>query len=210
MLKAESGVKTAKRLLRKSIKDQSWNRSVPGFFFDYKNTPTQAMTTSLAQWLKGRRTETLLPTTQSLLMPKATQPDMVKSQLKECQQSQAKYYNRNARDLADLSKGDTVQMKPFKQGDKSWQKALVTARLDEQSYAVETESGAVYRRYKQHLRKMPESPIKPTESSRVSDLSSPNSVMPSTPISAAQPTNQPSVSSTDEAATVPASEITAC
>ena len=90
---------------------QGWNRSVPSFFFDYKNTPTQVMTNSLAQWLMGRRTKTLLPTTQSLLMPKF---DMVKRQLKECQQSQAKYYNKNARDLADLSKGDTVQMKTFK------------------------------------------------------------------------------------------------
>ena len=158
------------------------------------------MTTSPAQRLMGRRTKTLLPTTQTLLIPKATQSDIVKSQLKESQQSQAKYYNRNARDLPELSKGDTVRMKALKLGDKSSQKALVTARLDERSYEVETESGAVYRRNRQHLRKTPESPIQPTGSGHVSDLSSPNSVMLSTPISTVQPPDQPSVSSTDEGA----------
>ena len=45
-----------------------------------------------------------------------------------------------------MSEGDVVRMKPFKLGDKSWRKAKVTARLDERSYTVETDNGAVYRR----------------------------------------------------------------
>ena len=64
--KAESGVKTAKRLLRKSIRAGTDPYLA---FLDYRNTPTQAMTTSPAQRLMGRRTKTLIPTTQNLLMP---------------------------------------------------------------------------------------------------------------------------------------------
>ena len=69
-------------------------------------------------------------------------------------------------------------MKPFKLGDKSWRKALVTARLDEWSHAVEAESAAVYRRNSQHLRKMPAVPVQSKESGRETNLSTPNSVMP--------------------------------
>lgn len=67
--KAESGVKTAKRLLRKSI---SAGMDPYLAFLDCRNTPTQAMTTSPAQRLMGRRTKTLIPTTQNFLMPKST------------------------------------------------------------------------------------------------------------------------------------------
>ena len=80
--KAESGVKTAKHLLQKSIKAGSDPYLA---FLDYRNTPTQAMTTSPVQGLIGRRTKTLLPTAQSLLMARTTQPGIEKSQFKERQ-----------------------------------------------------------------------------------------------------------------------------
>ena len=152
--KAESGVKTAKRL--SSIRAGTDPYLA---FLDYRNTLTQAMTTSPAQRLMGRRTKTLLPTAQSLLMPKTTQPGIEKSQLKERQRAQAKYYNRNTKDLPTLSEGGVVRMKPFKLGAKSWPKAQVTARLDERSYTLETENGTVYRRNRQHLKKTKFSPF---------------------------------------------------
>ena len=186
--KAESGVKTAKRLLRKSIRA----RTDPYLaFLDYRNPPTQAMTTSPAQRLMGRRTKTLLPTPQSLLMPKITQPGTEKSQLKERQRAQAKYYNRNTKDLPTLSEGDVVRMKPFKLGAKSRPKAQVTARLDERSYTVETENGTVYRRNRQHLKKTSESPIQPIQSDPVDDCSTPKPDVPSIPTLTAEPVDKP-------------------
>ena len=182
--KAESGVKTAKRLLRKSVRAGTDPYLA---FLCYRNTPTQAMTTSPAQRLMGRRTKTLLPTAQSLLMPKTTQPGIEKSQLKERQRAQAKYYNRNTRDLPTLSEGDVVRMKPFKLGAKSWPKAQVTARLDERSYTVETENGTVYQRNRQHLKKTSESPIQPIQSDPVGDSSTPKPDVPSIPTLPAEP-----------------------
>ena len=105
--KAESGIKTAKRLLRKSI---SAGMDPYLAFLDCRNTPTQAMTTSPAQRLMGRRTKTLIPTTQNFLMPKTNPPRVEKSQLKERQQVQAKYYNRTTKELPTLSEGDVVRM----------------------------------------------------------------------------------------------------
>lgn len=104
-------LKTAKCLLRKSI---SAGMDPYLAFLDCRNTPTQAMTTSPAQRLMGRRTKTLIPTTQNFLMPKTNPPRVEKSQLKERQQVQAKYYNRTTKELPTLSKGDVVRMKPFK------------------------------------------------------------------------------------------------
>lgn len=186
--KAESGVKTAKRLLRKSIKAGTDPYLA---FLDYRNTPTQAMTTSPVQRLMGRRTKTLLPTAQSLLMPRTTQPGIEKSQLKERQRAQAKYYDRNAKDLPTLNEGDVVRMKPFKLGAKSWPKAQVTARLDERSYTVEAENGTVYRRNRQHLKKTSESPIQPIQSDPVDDSSIPSPDAPSIPTLTSEPVDKP-------------------
>lgn len=166
--KAESGVKTAKRILRKSIKaGTDPNLAI----LDYRNTPTQGMTSSPAQRLMSRRTKTLLPTTQSLLLPKNIHLENEKRELRQRQQVQAKYYNRTARDLPSLSEGDVVRMKPFKLGDKSCPKAQVTARLDERSYTVETEDGAVYRRNRQHLRRTSEPPTQPVIPEQSTDAS---------------------------------------
>ena len=156
--KAESGVTTAKRMLKKSIRAGTDPYLA---VLDYRNTPTQGMTTSPEQRLMSRRTKTLLPATQSLLLPKTINLESEKKGLQQRQQVQAKYYNWSAKDRSSLSQGDVVRMKPFKLGDKSWRKAQVTARLDERSYTVETDSGAVYRGNRQHLRKTSEPSIEP-------------------------------------------------
>ena len=65
--KAESEVKTAKGMLKKSIRAGTDPYLA---VLDYRNTPTQGMTTSQAQRLMSRRTKTLLRKTQSLLLPK--------------------------------------------------------------------------------------------------------------------------------------------
>ena len=103
----------------------------------------------IAQRLFGRRTRNLLPTTQSLLKPRnLVNPESV--HLRSNQERQAKYYNRTARDLPILKPGDTVRMKPFALGQKAWDKAHVTKRLDERSYEVQS-AGTTFRRNRQHL-----------------------------------------------------------
>ena len=70
---------------------------------------------------------------------------------------QTEFYNRNAKDLKPLDEGETARMKPLVQGQKSWQKAVVTCRLNEWSYVVETQNG-IYHRNRVHLRKTQEPP----------------------------------------------------
>lgn len=170
-------MKTAKHILRKSIKaGTDPNLAI----LDYRNTPTQGMTSSPAQQLMSRRTKTLLPTTQNLLLPKNIDLENEKRELRQHQQVQAKYYKRTARDLPSLAEGDVVRMKPFKLGEKSCRKAQVTARLDERSYTVETEDGAVYRRNRHHLRHTTELPTQPIIPEQCTDVSKTPSTSTST------------------------------
>ncbi len=64
--KVESAVKTAKRLIRKSM-DAKTDQYMA--LLDHRNTPTQGLTSSPVQRFTSRRTRTLIPTTAELLKP---------------------------------------------------------------------------------------------------------------------------------------------
>jgi predicted Fe-S protein YdhL (DUF1289 family) len=147
--KAEAAVKSAKRLMRKA--KESGNDPYLAILA-MRNTPTEGMDHSPAQRLLGRCCKTLLPTTATLLRPQNVPMDMVKKQMKDKQQKQTQYYNAGAKDLSPLEEGDTVRMRPFKLGLKTWDRATVSKRLDERSYMVETETGT-YRRNRADLNK---------------------------------------------------------
>ena len=145
--KCEAAVKVAKRMLRKTTKSGEDQYLA---LLNVRNVPTQGVDSSPAQRLLGRRTRTLLPTTQSLLEPRNPVNPHEPVNLRSNQESQAKYYNRTAHDIPILRPCDTVRMKPFALGQKSWDKAQVTKRLDERSYEVQS-TGTTSRRKRQHL-----------------------------------------------------------
>ena len=146
--KVEAAVKSAKQLLRKTTKGGEDQYLA---LLAHRNTPTQGVGTSPAQRLMNRRTRTSLPTTSTLLEPRSG-CNSEREKLIDGQRRQALYYNRNAKDLTPLNEGDTVRMKPFRLGEKEWKKAIVTKRLDERSYEVDTGTTS-YRRNRAHLRK---------------------------------------------------------
>ena len=101
--KAESAVKTAKRLLRKAKKSDSDQYLA---ILDYRNTPTQGLGSSPTQRLmRLRRARTLLPMASSLLQPRVVDPEKEKTKMMERQSRQANLYNRSARDLPSLEEG---------------------------------------------------------------------------------------------------------
>ena len=134
--------------------------------------PTQGVDSSPAQRLLGRRTRTLLPNTQSLLEPRNLVNPHESVHLRSNQERQAKHYNHTARDLPILKPGDNGCMKPFALGQKSWDKAQVTKRLDERSYEVQS-GGTTFRRNRQHLVKT----AKPTQFQQSArDQATPNEI----------------------------------
>jgi len=152
--KAESAVKSAKRLLKKTA-DGGEDQYLA--LLDSRNTPNQGMDSSPVQRLMNRRTKTLLPTASRLLLPRSSNTELDRDKLKLKQQKQAQRYNKSAKDLPVLMEGDVVRMQPFILGQKEWRKAVVTSRLDERSYNVQTPNGT-YRRNRAHIRKTPEVP----------------------------------------------------
>ena len=106
--KAESAVKTAKKLLRKA-KDAKTDPYLA--ILDCRNTPTQGIDSSPAQRLMNRRTKTLLPMVGELLKPRDVQRSDEKEKLELRQKKQAEYYNRSAKDLQPLKEGEKVRMK---------------------------------------------------------------------------------------------------
>ena len=157
--KVESAIKTAKNLNRKALD----SRTDPYIaVLDYRNTPTQGMESCPVQCLMNRRTRTLLPTTKALLQPRTPQTDREMIETAKQQAQQSKYYNQHTRDLPTLTEGDGTRMKLCQLGTKMWKKGIVTSRLDERSYVVETPDEETYRRNRYHLKKTKERPDAPT------------------------------------------------
>ena len=158
--KAESAVKSAKRIMRKNM-DTNSDQFLA--LLDLLNTPTQAVGSSPAQRLLNRRTRSLLSMTSNLLKTRSVNnEEKDKRLLDKKHEVQASYFNKRARDLTPLDEGDTVRMQPYIKGDRRWKRATVRRRLDERSYDVETSEG-LYRRIRRHLKKSAEAPVTTTE-----------------------------------------------
>jgi len=123
---------------------------------DYRNTPTQGLDTSRVQRLMSGRTKTPLPATRNLLALHVARGQHQKLQANKLHQ--AKYYNRGARNLPELNRGDVFRMNlspdSFKQEDLV--KAEVKAKVGVRSYEAATEEGKTFRRNRVHLRKSKE------------------------------------------------------
>ena len=145
--KAESAVKQAKKTL------QTTRQSGNDFYLallNIRNTPQEGHNSSPAQRLMNRRTKTTLPTSTSLLkpyVPENTDTNIARKQLK-----QQWYYNKGAKELGQLRKGDRVKVQPFGLGKKKWIDGEVKKEVRPRSYEVEA-NGRIYIRNRKHLRK---------------------------------------------------------
>ena len=140
--KAENAIKTAKSIIKKA-KQAGTDPYLS--LLDWRNTPSEGMSSSPTQRMFGRRTRTLLPTTSYLLKPKVQED--VKEKLLKQKSKQAKYCNQNTKELLPLQIGEVVRVVP-KPGDRErkWFKARVEDQVDIRSYEVRTEDARQYRR----------------------------------------------------------------
>ena len=93
--KVKSAVKIAKKVIKKA---KRCGQDVWKAILDWRNTPTENMKSSPAQRLMSRRTHTLLPTVNQLLMPKVV--DNVPDKLAQRRQKAKYYYDRGSREIA--------------------------------------------------------------------------------------------------------------
>ena len=167
--KAESAVKTAKKLIRKA---KTAGEDPYLAMLAHRNTPTEGTESSPVQRLMGRRTKTLLPTTKILLRPHGTDITRIRQHAARKQQQTEKHYNKKAKNLAPLTEGDVIRMRPFTLNQRRWKKGIVSSRLDERSYEVKTNKGS-YRRNRVDLKKtreQPESLMTDTTQTEIAEL----------------------------------------
>ena len=154
--KAENAVKLVKNLIRKA---HAGNNDVFLALLEQRNIPTEGIGASPVQRLFGRRTRTLLPVSAHMLDPAV--PTGIVQKLKDRKARQKQYYDRQARALPELRRGDTVRVSPINRSSRGWFKARVEAPTAPRSYRVRTEDGQCYRRNRRHLRlsQEPEDPV---------------------------------------------------
>ena len=152
---AEKAVQTAKNLIKKAIADK---RDPYLALLEHCNTPLSDQLRSPVQRLMGRRTRTLIPTSEKLLKPKVISPKVVYKEITQRKAKHKYYYDRHARHLKEMSVGDAVMMLD---GNK-WKPAKVIAVSQEapRSYVIKTPEGQTYRRNRRHLKRAPNNSTK--------------------------------------------------
>lgn len=104
----------------------------------------------------------MLPMCEKLLKPAVVDTD---SAVRLNQQRQAHYYNRGAKALIPLQKGEQVRVQSQVGGHTFWIPASVLRQDQNRSYTVKMETGTVLRRNRRHLRPSPGGlPTKETDS----------------------------------------------
>ena len=93
---AEKAVQTVKNLMKKATHD---GKDIHLALLEYRNTPWSDTIGSPAQRLIGRRTKTLVPTTDALLQPKTIDPTLVQKEPTQCQQKQKEYFDQHTKPL---------------------------------------------------------------------------------------------------------------
>ena len=103
----------------------------------------------------GRRCKTLLPMSESLLVPNYnTRADIEKMKMQK--EKQAFYYDRGSKKLSNLKPQQSVRIKT--PGQRKWSRGVCLGKAGLRSYDVEV-NGQIYRRNRRHLLDTMELPI---------------------------------------------------
>ena len=162
--KAENAVKTVKRLFKKC---KEAGISEFQALLDWRNTPSEGMSTSPAQRFFGRRCRTLLPMSAGLLDPNyPTSQDA--EDLNKQKAKQKAYYDRHVKPLGQIQSGGPVRVKL--PGNSRWTPAVCAGLVGPRRYQVDTERGT-FTRNRRHLLETNEIPQDVTQSEAESEQS---------------------------------------
>ncbi|KAJ3610400.1 hypothetical protein NHX12_022492 [Muraenolepis orangiensis] len=120
-----------------------------------RNTPVTGLNMSPAQMLMGRVLRSTLPCSSAVL--KQSTPEHIHDKIQDLQSRQKQHYDQHAKPLPTLTQGATVHM----QTRRGWEPAI-RQRVEPRSYTVQTPEGRMFRRNRQHLRKIHPSLFKDT------------------------------------------------
>ncbi|XP_054709030.1 uncharacterized protein K02A2.6-like [Uloborus diversus] len=135
----ESAVKIVKRIMKRSL----FAKEDPYLgLLNYRNTPIENISKSPAQLLLGKRTRTLVPTTNNLFKPSFNSYPEITHRKEDLRQRKSEAdYKKSV--LPEFQYGDIVYMQPQKKND-TWKKAVVTKTLTPRRLEVTTDNGQKY------------------------------------------------------------------
>ena len=153
--KAESAVKIAKNILKKSREEDPYIALLA-----YRNTPQQGHVYSPAQRLMSRRLRDLIPMATSKLQPQLAVPSVVTQNIAERKQKAKAHYDKRAsKQLSEFTIGDNVFVKPSPRNrGKPWIHGEVVNKPAPRSCTVSTPLGLVRRNHAQ-IRKASTYPV---------------------------------------------------
>jgi len=140
--KAESAVKIAKNILKKSRKEDPYPALLA-----YRNTPQQGYNYSPAQRLMSRRFKDIIPTAHHRLTPQTASPSLVHGDIAERRRRSVAQYNKRAsQPHREFSNGEKVFVKP-RPGNKHqpWIYGEVIGSTAPRSCTVNASTGPVRR-----------------------------------------------------------------
>lgn len=150
---AERTIQTVKKLLKKAMDD---NQDPYLAILELRNTAIPGVSDmSPVELLFGRKTRTRLPTRTSLLKPRYDNLK-IKQQLQDKQQHMKNTYDKSAKPLPDLQKGDNVRMRS--NDSKSWEPARFVCESKEPRSFIVQKNNKRYRRNRRDILKTSESP----------------------------------------------------
>lgn len=143
--KVENAVKTVKRLFKKCKESGTSEFQAP---LDWRNTPSEGMTTSPAQCFFGRRCRTLLPMSAGQLEPNyPTSQDA--QDINKQKAKQKAYYDRHVKPLRPMKSGSSVRVKL--PGESKWTSAVCSGLVGPRRYQVDIEHDTFTRNRRQIL-----------------------------------------------------------
>ena len=145
---AESQVKIMKRLMKKCNDD---NQDPYLAILNQRNIPTENVNSSPAQRMFNRQTNTLLPMIGSKLQQTPKQVEEREKLVNKRKQFAKRFTHRKP--LKELSVGDKVMMQPTQFHEKTGRAAIVSKKLQNREYEVQTRDGRVYRRNRVLIRR---------------------------------------------------------
>ena len=144
--KGKSAVKIANNLIKKCKHERS---DIYKALLDWRNTQTVNMDSSPVQRLMSRRTRSILPMSESLLLPSVV-PD-VKTKIEHKRRFTKQQYDKRARNLPQLEIGQPIYVKSKAGQEHKWEKAICKDKLSDRSYIVGV-NGESYRKNRTHLK----------------------------------------------------------
>lgn len=136
-------------IIKQMLKKAKSKNDLPMLLMEYRNTPLIDMTYSPSQLFLQRTVKTRIPISNQALKPIILNPSEIQSKLKDKQEKQKYYYDKNAKDMDKLEKGENILI----QKGNIWERGKVEDIVNERSYIVKDSHGNILRRNRRFLDK---------------------------------------------------------